>query len=60
MESGSITEQTRLQVERAQRAAEEARQRRQAAKGGSFRLGEDAGTPRPQLDDDQALDRAAD
>ncbi len=60
MDQASITEQTRLQVERAQRAAEEARKRCQAAKGGSLRLGEEGGPHHQEIDDDQALDQGAD
>lgn len=56
----SVTEQTRLQVERAQRAAEEARERIRAAKGGSLRLGEQGEHSPPDLDDEQARDHGAD
>ena len=60
MASVSVTEQTRLQVERAQRVAEEARGRIRAARGGSLRLGEDSEHPPPELDDEQAVDHCAD
>ncbi len=60
MDQVSITEQTRLQVERAQRAADEARQRRRAARGGRQRLADSGGPHRPDVDDDQALDHCAD
>jgi hypothetical protein len=38
METVSVTAQTRAQIERAQRAAEEARKRVQASRGGALRL----------------------
>lgn len=60
MESVSITEQTRLQVERAQRAAEEARTRRQAARSRWSRPGEDSDRHPPDLDDEQTADYGAD
>jgi len=60
MESASITERTRQQVERAQRAAEEARQRRWARRGGSLRLEGGPEPLPPAFDDDQLLDHAAD
>ena len=58
MDLASVTEQTRLQVERAERAAEEARRRSQAARRTGLRL-EDGGSP-PQLDEDGAVDYCAD
>ena len=61
MHSGSITEQTRLQVERAQRAAEEARQRIRCGKGGGLKLGEDSETPSAAvIDEDKLADYGAD
>ncbi len=61
MASVSVTEQTRLQVERAQRAAEEARERCRVAKGGSLRLLSEGHAPDPAgIDEDQAADYGAD
>jgi len=60
MESVSNTEQTRLQVERAQRVAEEARSRRRASSRRWSRAGEDTGRRAPDLDDEQAADYGAD
>ncbi len=61
MDSVSVREQTRLQVERAQRFAEEARERCRAGKGGGLRQGQEGeAPPRPDLDDAQAADYGAD
>ncbi len=61
MASVSVTEQTRLQVERAQRAAQEARERCRVAKGGSLRLGPEGQACEPAgLDEDRAADYGAD
>ena len=60
MHSESNTEQTRLQIERAQRAAEEARQRIRCGKGGGLKLGEDTGTPPAVIDEDKLADYGAD
>ena len=60
MQPVSITEQTRAQVERAERAAEEARNRNRAARPAGLKLVEE-GEPRPpELDEGRALDHAAD
>ena len=61
MASVSVTEQTRLQVERAQRVAQEARERCRATKGGSLRLASDGSQTTPaEIDEDQAADYGAD
>ena len=61
MASVSVTEQTRLQVERAQRSAEEARERCRVAKGGSLRLLPEGHQSEPaEVDEDQAADYGAD
>ncbi len=61
MHSGSNTEQTRLQIERAQRAAEEARQRIKCGKGGGLKLGEDcAAATLAVIDEDKLHDYGAD
>ncbi len=61
MELVSVTEQTRLQVERAERAAEEARRRSQAARRGGLGLDEDArSASRAGLDEDGAAGYCAD
>lgn len=61
MELVSVTEQTRLQVERAERAAEEARRRSQAARRGRLELSDDArGAGRAEVDEDGAAGYCAD
>ena len=61
MHSESNTEQTRLQIERAQRAAEEARQRIRCGKGGGLKLGEDSpAATQAVIDEDKLPDYGAD
>jgi hypothetical protein len=61
MELVSVTEQTRLQVERAERAAEEARRRNRATRRGGLGFEQDSlGARRPELDEDRAIGYCAD
>ena len=62
MDSVSVTEQTRLQIERAQRAAQEARERIQAARGGRLGSPADHGSASATAgwDDNRAMDFGGD
>jgi hypothetical protein len=61
MELASVTEQTRLQVERAERAAEEARGRNQAGRDGRlWRLDKAGEGAPPEGDEVAASDHCAD
>lgn len=60
MHSVTITEQTRAQVERAERAAEEARSRSQASRRGGVKPAPEGDHGFPARDEDQALDHGAD
>ena len=51
MSQDELATRTRLQIERAQRAAQEARERVRASRGGALRL--------PPVDERQATDEAA-
>jgi hypothetical protein len=60
MHSVSITEQTRAQIERAERVAEEARNRNRASRRSALELVDKDDRGAPELNEQQALDQAAD